>query len=237
MPPTAKRDFYPLAMAFAVATTISLSSPLCLGAEGTLNSLGEQLEPESVLQSDFETLKAQSPFLRTLNPSESLVLVGLAQIDGELVATLRERETKKTHIVTAAGNEEGWRIVGVEGDLSDLGSVEAQISVADEIYAIRYDQQQISQPSQPNWRRTIKLSERQQKYVVYQAQNFRRGIHGDGYRGPTPPELADKLSRLSQGQREEIIARLTDMTNRGISNEDRQKAVQQMTDRALNANR
>ena len=37
-------------------------------------------------------------------------------------------------------------------------------------------------------------------------------------------------------QREEIIARLTDMINRGVSNEDRQKAVHQMADRAIRSN-
>ncbi|MDF1851772.1 MAG: hypothetical protein P1U85_13120 [Verrucomicrobiales bacterium] len=191
--------------------------------------------PEVLEETDFDELKNQSPFVRTLDPSESLILVGLAKIDGELVATLRERVTKKTHILTSKDNEEGWRIVGVDGDLSDLGTVEAQISFAEQVYAIRYDQQMITPPTLPKWRRTIKLSEKEQKYVVYQAQNFRRGISGDGYRGATPPALADKLSRISQGQREEIIARLRDMDNRGISSEDRQKAAHQMTDRAIRA--
>ncbi len=189
--------------------------------------------PDPLENADFDELKSKSPFLRAIDPSASLILVGLARIDGGLVATLRERETKKTHILSGADNEEGWRVVGVEGDFSDPATVAAQIAVEGEVYAIRYDQQQLNRPPPLNWRKSFKLSKEQQEDVVRQARDFRRGISGDGHRGATPPELANRLSRLSQGQREEIIARLADMRNRGISSEVRQKAISSMTDRAL----
>jgi hypothetical protein len=194
--------------------------------------------PEAVKEADFQVLKNRSPFLRTLDPSESLILVGVARIDGELVATVRERESRKTHVLSTTDNEEGWRVVGVEGNPANLATVAAKIAVAEEVFTIRYDQKQLSPPPPPpSWRKTTKLSREDQERVVEEARNYRDGIRGDGHRGRTPPELANALSQISQRQREEIIARVADMRNRGASSEARQAAISHMVERTIQANR
>ncbi|MCB1087987.1 MAG: hypothetical protein KDM63_13130, partial [Verrucomicrobiae bacterium] len=57
--------------------------------------------PVPVLPSHFENFISHSPFVRTLNLSETLALRGIAEINGEMVATLYNRETKKSVLVTA----------------------------------------------------------------------------------------------------------------------------------------
>lgn len=195
--------------------------------------------PSAVVESDYAALFRESPFRRPLDLSESMVLTGLARVGEEMVATLRERETKKTLVVSgdADANEKGWRIVGIEGDPADLASVVATIShLGEEEFTVRFDRGQL-EPPKPTWRNRLQLSPEQQDRVVEQAKNFRQGISGDGYRGPPPRELAEKLSRLSQGQREEIIARVADMRNRGAESEVRQRAIASMVERALQAGR
>jgi hypothetical protein len=232
LPAALKRLPLPVGNSFVAFLLLSVAGlPCLLDAESEGGSRGLRL-PEPLQENEFESLKARSPFLRTLDPSESLILAGIAIIDGNYVATLRERETKKTHILSTTNNEEGWRIVGVEGNPANLASVAAKISVAEEVFTVRYDQQQLKPPP-PNWRTTIKLSKEQQEDVVEQAKNFREGIRGDGHRGPPPPELVKRLERLSQRQREEIIARIHEMRNRGVESEVRQQAIIRMADRAI----
>lgn len=154
--------------------------------------------PAPVKEADFEALKNQSPFLRILDPSKSLILVGLARISGNPVATVREPETGKTRILSTTSSEDSWRIVGVEGDPANIATVSAQISVGKEVFTIRYDQVQVKpSPSPPDWRTRTNLSKEEQARVAEEARNYRDGIRGDGHRGPTPPELVNGLKQLS----------------------------------------
>lgn len=201
---------------------------------------GEPMKlPSPVEEADFAELKALSPFRRALDLSQTMALTGLARVDGETVATIRDRETSKTHIISADGeeNENGWRLVAIEGDPSEPGTISARIShLGDEEFTVKFDNRQL-EPPRPTWRQTMKFSREEQDYIVHQARNFREGIRGDGFRGPPPPQLTEKLARLSQGQREEIIARVADMRRRGAESEERQQALFRMVDRALAAGR
>lgn len=49
-----------------------------------------------------------SPFTRMVNMSDNLVLTGIAYIDGKPVATIFNKETKESHIVSAEPNFQGW---------------------------------------------------------------------------------------------------------------------------------
>jgi hypothetical protein len=51
---------------------------------------------------------ASSPFTRMVNVSDNLVLTGIAYINGKPVATLFNKETKESHIVSSEPNFQGW---------------------------------------------------------------------------------------------------------------------------------
>jgi hypothetical protein len=54
------------------------------------------------------TIATSSPFTRMVNMSENLVLTGIAYIDGKPVATVFNKETKESHIVSTEPNFQGW---------------------------------------------------------------------------------------------------------------------------------
>src|SRR5688500_5958360 len=52
------------------------------------------------------------PFTRALNLSESLMLTGVAYVDGKPVATIKDTATNKHHLVSEEPNAMGWRLAG-----------------------------------------------------------------------------------------------------------------------------
>lgn len=186
---------------------------------------------------DFSALKTSSPFLRSLDLSESLILTGIARIKGDVFATLLDRETRETHVVSPSANTLGWRMVGIAGNQSDLGTVTAQISVAGgEVFSVRFDENQLkpgeSRPGGGPGGGSGPGSNSP-------AGNYREGIRGDGFRGPPPPEIVDKLSKLSEGDRETMIRRIIEMReqNRDVGDDERRVMINRMLDRALQERR
>ncbi len=99
--------------------------------------------PEAPSEADFEALRKTSPFTRVLSLPETYALRGVASIGGERVATLYNRETKKTIVVTPdGGNEVGISLVEVV-PASQLDEVTAKIAFAGDEAELRYDESQI----------------------------------------------------------------------------------------------
>jgi hypothetical protein len=59
------------------------------------------------------------------------------------------------------------------------------------------------------------------------------GFRGDGYRGPPPPEILDKLRKISPVQREQLARRVMQMYNEGVDTEVRSKFYRESLDRAV----
>lgn len=97
----------------------------------------DEYEPQAVSAADFSGLITQSPFNRTLNLNDSLILTGLAVINEQQVATLLDTETKETYLVSGTPNERGWKMLEVKPN-QDLERVTAKISLGGEIVNIRY---------------------------------------------------------------------------------------------------
>lgn len=214
------------AFAMAIAGHVFLVQPLA--EEG----------PAPVLAGDFTALMANSPFLRSLDLSQSLILTGIARIEGDLYATLFDRETRQTHIVSKSANVLGWRMVEVSGNSSDLETVTARIAVSSgEVFTVRFDENQLK-PGEgkpgggpgPAPGQTSPDSP---------ANNYREGIRGDGFRGPPPPEIVEKMSRLTEGQREKMILRIQELREKNpeISSEERRTIFNSMLDRELESGR
>lgn len=106
--------------------------------------------PEAPSENDFTALRKTSPFTRVLSLPETYALRGVATINNEQVATLYNRETKKTIVVTPDGkNEAGLSLVEIV-PASDLEGVAAKISFAGDEAELKYELSQIfPQPRPP----------------------------------------------------------------------------------------
>ncbi len=197
--------------------------------------------PAPVTNEDFSALKASSPFLRSLDLSQSLILTGFARIKGDLFATLFDRETRQTHIVSRSSNEQGWRMVGVDGDQADLGTVTARIAVAGgEVFSVRFDENQLKPgEGKPGGGPNGTGGPGGTPGPPSSPSNYREGVSGDGFRGPPPPEIVDKLSRLTDEKREEVIRKIREIRDKNpeLGSEDRQGIFRKMLDRALEERR
>jgi hypothetical protein len=127
-----------------------LSSPLtlllvCLLAQtASLRPLAAQDAAEDPdLPKPFDptqlaSLIANPPFTRSVNPSDSLVLSGLAFIDGKPVATLFDSATKTSFVVSDQPNAKGWTLSEALAT-QDIRRAQAKISIGGEIVSIRYN--------------------------------------------------------------------------------------------------
>ncbi|NNE92441.1 MAG: hypothetical protein HKN23_12400 [Verrucomicrobiales bacterium] len=107
------------------------------------------LTPENCLpvpldQNHFTAIKTQSPFTRELNLSATYAIRAIATIGETKVATLYNRNTKKTQLVFPDQiNETGMKLVEVL-DADEPLKVEAKIALGEEVFDVKYDQNQTS---------------------------------------------------------------------------------------------
>lgn len=100
--------------------------------------------PEEVTGDHFDAFLNRSPFLRTLSLTETYSLRGVATIGEETVATLYNRQTKKSLVVSEAGrNEWGLRLVEVAGS-ADLSGVAVRLAMSDEEFELKYEPERVA---------------------------------------------------------------------------------------------
>ena len=153
--------------------------------------------PQTMGASDFTAVQTQSPFFRSLNLSDSLILTGVAKVDDEQVATLLNKETNETFVVSSQLNSQGWKMVELKNN-PDLEKVAAKVSVeGGEVVTIRYSEIQLK-PGQtrPGGGPPVEA----------QSEERSRG-KGDGRRGP-PPEMREKMEQLSEEQRGKLFEKM-----------------------------
>ena len=94
--------------------------------------------PKTFDPTQLASLIANPPFTRSVNPSDSLVLSGLAFIDGKPVATLFDSATKTSFVVSDQPNAKGWTLSEALAT-QDIRRAQAKISIGGEIVSIRYN--------------------------------------------------------------------------------------------------
>lgn len=216
------------------ASTRSFAFIASLVFTGTLCH-AEPVLPTDVEESSFSVLLEDSPFLRLVGGSNSLILTGVAVIDDQVVATLLDSETRLTHLVSEGeANKEGWQLVSIKGDRNNLDSMLVQVQrAAGDVVPVRFDKA----PPRPLTRKVTtktKLSQDQLKEIAAAAKDPRKGIRGDGLRdSEMTPEFVAKLNRLSETQRTNILRQLMDLRNQGVSNDKRREIYFREVDNAL----
>lgn len=214
--------------------------------------------PASVTGESFAELRERSPFLRTLNLSQSLILTGYSRIDGEGIATILDLETKMSYLVSEREmNSAGWQLVEVKGDKSDLETLTARIKVGNsaDVVSVRYQKA----PARVSGVRGVMVSTKigngtpgggtgphggpdprvltpdQLADAKNAARNIRDGFQADGYgdRETIPPDVVSKISQLSIKQRENINVKMFEYRNRGLGMPERKQIYNRLLDREL----
>ena len=144
------------ATVFAISPIFAQENPNPLApATPDLAPGPEPLTPENCLpvpleKSQFDAVKMQSPFTRELNLSATYAIRAIATIGDTKVATLYNRNTKKTQLVFPDElNDAGMKLVEVfEAD--EPLKVEAKIALGSEVFDVKYDQNQTRTAARPS---------------------------------------------------------------------------------------
>jgi len=83
-------------------------------------------------------LITNNPFNRAVNLSESLVLTGMAAVNGKPMVTLMDKALKRTYVVTDEPNEDGWKLAEAPPQVA-LKRAQVKISIGSEVVTIRHD--------------------------------------------------------------------------------------------------
>jgi len=167
--------------------------------------------PQRVAPEHFAVLMRNSPFTRSLNLSDLLILTGLATMDGKQVATLMNKETKETYVVSEEPNPQGWKMVEVAGN-EDLEKVAAKIVIGGgEVVTVRYDK----------W----SLKPGEAKPAAGGSSEIREAERRPQGRGV--PEVRLKIMSLPEGMRRQVIEQIrkTMRENPNMNAEDRGKQM------------
>ncbi|QIF02236.1 hypothetical protein [Roseimicrobium sp. ORNL1] len=99
--------------------------------------------PQRVDPTEIAPLVASSPFTRSLNLSDSLVLTGIAYIEGKPVVTVMNKETKESHVVGEIPNAQGWKLAETSATVK-LNRTQAKLMIGTEIVTVRYSEEQLT---------------------------------------------------------------------------------------------
>ena len=223
-------------LSLAAAIALALLPTLVAGEDSSIGSPSPFL-PESLEEGTFDALKSHSPFVRTLGLSDSVVLTGMARIESEVYATLFDTDTTESLLVTENSNSDGWQLVEVKGNESDIESLTAKIQVAGgDVVSIRYEQlpEKVTRMSPGSSRgSSASISDKQKSQARNEAIKFKGENSADGYPKLPPPEVIEKLSKLSVDQRESINRQMLELRNRGLGMDERKGIYNRKIDDAL----
>lgn len=203
--------------------------------------------PRALVETDFAPLTESSPFIRTIAPANSLVLTGVAHIDGKVIATVVDSQTRESHFLSEAANDKGWRLLEVDGAASIPDSLRAtiQLGVGEKV-TIRYAMLpppgrgrdgRSSSGGSSGKRAPAPLSRANLSEAQSAARNYKVGFSSDGYPAEPPPATMKKLSQLSVQQRETINREMIQLNNQGFSSKERIPIYEKKIDQALQSRR
>lgn len=142
----------------------------------------------------FTALKQTSPFLRTLNISETYVLRAVATYEELAYARVYNKETKQTVTIEIGGEpKSGLNLIKIvePGSTGDLSRVAAQISFAGEVAELKYSPEQLTPTSRGGSGRG--------------GPRGRSGGGDDRRKGPSSKER-EKYMQLSEPNKEKLKA-------------------------------
>lgn len=98
-----------------------------------------------------------SPFTRMVNMSDNLVLTGIANIQGKPVATIYNKETKESYVVSEEPNLQGWKL-NEAVQTPDITRSQAKITIGGEVVSVRYDSSAMSSENMKKDKKAVSSS-------------------------------------------------------------------------------
>ncbi|MDB4662700.1 hypothetical protein OAE61_03600 [Verrucomicrobiales bacterium] len=191
--------------------------------------------PAPVLKEHFSDILENSPFLRSVNLSDSLILTGIAVIDATALATLVDRNTKQSYVVSNQPNAQGWKMVELDGDL-DLETITATISVdGSDTVKVRYDNMKLkSGEGKPAGALGASGAPEPEKG----AEMTDRKDNGGRGRGGSDPEMREKMMSLSEEQRGKLFQKMMELREKkpDMSKEERGELMKKSMEKMLKKN-
>lgn len=99
------------------------------------------VDPDLPQPFDVESLGSiveNSPFTRIVSISDSLVLTGMAYVDGKPVVTIFDKSQKQSMVVSDDPNLKGWKLIDAQ-HAEKIDRAQAKISIGGETFSIRHD--------------------------------------------------------------------------------------------------
>ncbi len=130
------------------AATCFIFASALIGAED-IKPVADPDLPQTFDANVAQPLLENPPFTRSINLSDSLVLTGIAYIDGKPVATIFDKSTKASYVVSEEPNQKGWKLAETNAS-TELKRTQAKIMIGGETVTIRYAAIQPSQQGDQN---------------------------------------------------------------------------------------
>jgi hypothetical protein len=132
--------------------------------------------PQPFDESSLSAIIQNSPFTRIVSISDSLVLTGMAYVNGKPVVTIFDKNDKQSIVVSDEPNLKGWKLMEAMPS-SNIERAQAKIAIGGETFSIRHS--------------TLDKNDLKGK-----SDKGDRSSHGDSSGG-------DRFSRSSRGPSEE----------------------------------
>jgi len=162
-----------------------------------------------------------SPFNRSVNLSDSLVLTGVAYVEKKPMATLLDKVTKRTYVVSDSPNEVGWTLVEAT-PTTDLKRTQVKVNVAGEVVTIRHDSEAQMETMKKN--KTAPGGNNSPG-----PEERREGGYSRDRRGP-PPEVMERYNKLSDKAKEKLRSHFTENRERIMNmNPEERKSYMEKT--------
>jgi hypothetical protein len=122
---------------FALAAAL----PLCVWAADV--KMPDPDLPQPLNLQNAQSILESSPFTRTLDLSDTLMLTGIAYVQGKPVATISNRVTKQSYLVSEEPNAQGWRLTEAQPS-SEPRRTQVKLMVGPEVVTIHYADAQLA---------------------------------------------------------------------------------------------
>lgn len=93
--------------------------------------------PQPFDPASLTAIVENSPFTRIVSISDSLVLTGMAYVDGKPVVTIYDKTNKQSLVVSDEPNLKGWKLVSAQ-PAEKIDFAQARISIGGESFSIRH---------------------------------------------------------------------------------------------------
>lgn len=183
--------------------------------------------PQPFNPAAMDAVVTSSPFTRSLNLSDSLVLTGIAFIEGKPVATVFNTEKKESYVISEEPNPQGWKLAETSATIQ-LDKTQVKLMIGSEIVTVRYSKEQIAPE-------TMKPKVQQQQGGPPQDGRWRdRGGDGDRPRFRPDPEVRRRFEALPDDTRRKLFEEMRSNPERmqNLSQEERTAYMNRLLDRA-----